>query len=397
MELFNHSRRVTIADLNSEEVWKHVGGIIFVSLLMIVGLLGNVHVLIIFGRRMKPSNHRTFICFLCVVDLISCCIGMPFVLVDLTHPLMFYMTAACKILRMVNYFIGVSSVFIMLVISVDRYRKVCQPLNWQISDKLAKVTCGLVILVAAGLSWPALILFGHTTVETGYVNITGVRCSTDDHYIHTNYQTFFNIALILIVAVAFVIHIVLYSIICRAIKNHNLNNLKIKQIKSLRRVPTPETVTVFSVTDISAVDASESSPQCNKKCNTRLSHSDGSASSNFSMELSQNIRAENDSQNGGIHVKNQFKKFKETRRMTVIFFAIVAIFFISYIPHLMLKIIVYSREDFLESISRPALVTYNTFIWCFFINNVANPIVYMFLDIKFRAEVITFYRRLFLG
>ena len=386
MENSNHSTSVTLAELNSEEVSKNIGGIIFVSFLMITGLLGNLHVMVVFGK-MKPSNHRTFICFLCLVDLISCCIGMPFVLVDLTHPLTFYMIAACKILRTVNYFMGLSSIFLMLVITIDRYRKVCHPLSWQLSGKMVKIACATVVFVAIGLSWPALILFGHTTVELGYGNITGVRCSTDDKYADSSYQTYFNVALILMVLIAFVVHIVLYSIICRVIKNHNLHNLQMKQIKSLRRMPSPNRA--VSTTDISILSSSDSSPQCAKKHDATESDKQRIASAKYT---SASYREGNEN---SVHLKNSLKKFRETRRMTIIFFAIIAIFFISYVPHLTLKVIVYSQKEFLEQLSRPGIVLYNTFIWCFFINNSANPIVYMFLDIKFRAEILAFYRHIF--
>ena len=387
---------LTLADLNASEVSKHLGGIIFVSLLLIVGLLGNIHVMIIFGTRMKPSNHRTFICFLCFVDLIGCIIGMPFVLVDLTHPLTFFMIPACKILRMVNYFMGASSIFLMLVVTVDRFRKVCKPLRWQISERMAKVLCAVVLLLAAGMSWPALILFGHSTVETGYNNMTGVRCSTEDQYVNTSYQTFFNIGLIVLVLIAFVVHIVLYSIICQAIRNHNLHSLKIKGIKSMKRARNNDEA--VSTTEISIVSTPETSPLCSKKKDKPPGNMNRFASSKYIKEASKTMRSQNDGDDGGgVHVKNQEKKFRETRRMTIIFFSIIAIFFISYIPHLTLKIIVYSQLGFLGSLPRTGLVMYNTFIWCFFINNVANPYVYFFLDVKFRAEVMTFYRHLFLG
>ena len=390
----NQSGTMSLAELNSEEMSKHVGGIIFVSFLMIIGLIGNIHVLIVFGMKMKPSNHRTFICLLAVLDLISCSIGMPFILVDLTHPLTFNMTTACKILRMLNYFICACSVFTMLVASADRYRKVCQPLGWQFSDKTTKLACGIFVLIAAGISWPALILFGNASIKTEYVNITGVGCSTDDKYIHTKYQSYFNTALIVIAMGTLVVHVVLYSLICRVIKNHSLNKLQIKQTK----LPRPSAIqeSVVSITDISVNYAVDLSSQVTENCDKRANEKQHIVSSSCTNGSPRSVKLPNCSQNGCMHVKNQLKMFRETRRVTVVLFAIVAIFFISYIPHLILKLAVYSQDNFLGKLSTPGLLLYNTFIWCFFINNVANPIVYLFLDIKFRAEVMSYYRHLFL-
>ena len=385
----NISGAITLTHLNNEEIHKNIGGLIFVSMLMITGLLGNLHVLVVFGKKMKPSTHRTFICVLAIVDLIGSTVGMPFVLVDLTHPLTFYMTAACKVLRMVNYFMGISSVFLMLVVTVDRYRKVCHPLKWQLSGKMAKVLSCIVLIFSVGLSWPTLILFGHITVELGNNNLTGVRCSTDDKYANSPYQTYFNAMLIIMVLIALVAHIVLYSIICGVIKNHNLHKLELKEIKSIRRGASCHNDNAVSTTEISIVSATESS--------TPLQSIKQHEKRNKKVHISSKYRmasVNEDKNEIAVHFKNNLKKFRETRRMTIIFFAIIVIFFISYVPHLILKVIVSSQKDFLARLSRPGIILYNTFIWCFFINNSANPIVYMFLDIKFRTEVKAFYKHM---
>ena len=89
------------------------------------------------------------------------------------------------------------------------YRKVCQPFKWQISDFMAKVLCGLATLFGLSSSWPALFLFGHTTVKFGHENITGVTCLTDDKFVDTKYPTLFNMYLFCVVIVTFMTLIVL--------------------------------------------------------------------------------------------------------------------------------------------------------------------------------------------
>lgn len=54
----------TLEELNSEEAKVHSGGYVFVSVLMAFGLVGNLHVILFFGFRMKNSNYRILILYM---------------------------------------------------------------------------------------------------------------------------------------------------------------------------------------------------------------------------------------------------------------------------------------------------------------------------------------------
>ena len=92
---------------------------------MVIGVIGNSHVFYIYGRKIKPSNHWTFIFVLGIVDMTACCLGMPIALVYLTHPLMFPTPSLCKTVAFVNHFDAMALSILMLVITINRYRKVC--------------------------------------------------------------------------------------------------------------------------------------------------------------------------------------------------------------------------------------------------------------------------------
>ena len=52
-----------------------------------------MHVMVVFGSKiMQPSNHKTFIFCLGIVDMVACCVSMSFSIVDITHPLVFLHT-----------------------------------------------------------------------------------------------------------------------------------------------------------------------------------------------------------------------------------------------------------------------------------------------------------------
>ncbi|CAC5355776.1 unnamed protein product [Mytilus coruscus] len=84
-----------------------------------------------------------------------------------------------------------------------------------------------------------------------------------------------------------------------------------------------------------------------------------------------------------------------TYRMTIMFFVITLLFFICYIPKLILIIIFGIYKNFSENLSTSqrsaAMFVYEMFI----INNIVNPFIYAFMDTKFRIEATTLLKRAF--
>lgn len=388
-----------LEELNAEEAKQYVGGVIFVTILMVIGIVGNVHVLWIYAFQMKPSNHRIFILMLGVLDFITCCVGMPFIIVDLRNPLTFKVVSICKIMRFNNYFICTSSVLVLLVIAVERYRKICVPLGRQITQTFAKGLCLLVFGIALILSWPAPVLYGGATVNTTQQNITGTRCYTEDKFVNTKYQAYFNAMLILIVFGIFIILIVIYSFIGRIISKHNTfkSNIPVAHASD-----TSSSVNQYTP----STDRSEISDGLSSASSKKYAHSQTKNAICGNMESSKkpetNIKcvftiapAQTFNKEISGRKKDQPNTSpKRTRRTTLMFFLITVVFFISYIPHLLLKLVTFMNKSFVSDMSFTGKVLYNTFVWCFFINNMANSFIYGFCDGRFRSEVRAMYSKL---
>ncbi|KAH3851344.1 hypothetical protein DPMN_093824 [Dreissena polymorpha] len=363
-----------LARLNHEEAKQYVGGIVFVALLMTAGIFGNLHVLYVYVFRMKSSNHRVFILTLATLDFITCVVGMPFILVDLRNPLTFTLVAACKILRFVNYFICMSSALLLIVIAVDRYRKICVPFGKQMSRMVAKVSCLVVIGFSILLSWPAPVLYGQDIVMTSYENITGTRCYEENKFRGTKYMAYFNELLILVFFVALVVLVVLYSLIWRVIRKHSLKRAELEEAEGHSKTSTKMSNVTSSV-DTSAAQSVDSDDTTNEQCDKNVK--------NKQPYISQSGR----SRRGDAEKTNH----DHAKRTTVMFALITAVFVLSYLPHLLLKIVTFLNPNFVPNMSFTGLVLYNTFIWCFFINNMANAYIYGFLDRRLRAEIRLLY------
>ncbi|XP_071156966.1 cholecystokinin receptor type A-like isoform X1 [Mytilus edulis] len=378
-----------LEELNQEEAKQYVGGIIFVTFLMIIGIIGNLHVLFVYTFRIKPSNHRIFILSLAVLDMITCIVGMPFIIVDLRNPLTFTMVSACKVLRFVNYFICTSSALILTVIAIDRYRKICVPLGKQISKRIAKVLILVCLGTSMVLSWPAPVLYGHSSINTTNPNITGVRCFTEDQFKNTQLQAYFNAILILLVCVVFGILLVLYSLIGMVISKHTTFKGSVPGATSSDSSKHKITV---------STDASSEDKPVFKGENVTKNINGANLKENELIDLPQaSLSVTGTNYIPGIldTKKNEKSKFDRAKRTAFMFFLITSFFFISYFPHLTLQILAFVKTGFVSNMSFSEKVLYNTFLWCFFINNMSNCFVYGFCDTRFRTEVKKIYNTLF--
>ena len=378
MEHSNESDVQILDRLNSEEKEKMIGGIVFVSVLMLFGIIGNIHIMYVFSRKINQSNHKTFILCLGMIDILACTVSMPTTLLDLTNPLTYYYTTVCKLARNVNYFVCWSSAFILLVVTVDRYRKICHPMDWQINNQTAKGVCVVTLIFSLGLSMPAFFISGHRTIQTRHPNITGVQCSIDDEYLNTHYPTIYNIVLMTLAGILLVVYIVLYAMVSRTIFNRGKGTSAVSNLEKKIAKGSKVSLVLLSVINI---------PYEGKNPVDSVSQVD-SVMRNTSVTSHCSVEGFTNSS-----TRQHMYKFRETRRLTVIFFIIVAIYFCSYIPNLIIKLLTVAPYETFQHLEKNRAVLYNTFTWFFYVNNVANAVVYFFLDIKFRTEIQSFYCR----
>ena len=258
---------------------------------------------------------------------------------------------------------------------------------------MAKSLCMVCLSISLVLSWPAAVLYGHSSVNTTNLNITGVRCFTEDKFKQTNYQAYFNIVLILVVLGLFGLLVVLYSLIGRTIKKHvsfkSSSAARMSDVKS-KNVDTTDESRKEKISELREEKKTKIREKNGKtgfdQINANIKTESAASSTEFTATVSNEIK----------YLKAQPKqddsaKFNRAKRTTFILFLITAFFFISYCPHLILRIITFAKKDFVLNMSFTGKVFYNTFVWCFFINNMVNCFIYGFCDTRFRTEVKNMY------
>ena len=214
--------------------------VVYVSILMAIGLFGNVLVCVYYGCKTRSSTSSFFIVSLAVFDLMVCSITMPNEIVDLRYMFVFNNISACKIPRFINHIAANGSATVLLVIAFDRYRRMCRPLRPQLEIKHAKIAILCSIIFSLFLSWPAAIFYMPVAVQlrnnyNDSVLLNGSVCTTtrDDEY--KLYLWAFNILQFVIFVIATLILCVLYSLVGRSIYRYKKRRLIYASTRRLSR------------------------------------------------------------------------------------------------------------------------------------------------------------------
>ncbi|KAL3858408.1 hypothetical protein ACJMK2_012999 [Sinanodonta woodiana] len=378
-----------LEDMNNKKILENIGGIIFVSLMMIVGFGGNSVAIFVYLRKYKSSTHRTFIVSLAIVDLATCCVPMPFILVTLRYPIMFQNNGGCKLLQFLTYAMCIGSLIIILAIAGERYRKICVPHGKQLSERMSKYICVLGIFLGILLSWPAAVMYGNRTFKTGVDGIVGTECNVNDDFADTKYPAYFNIFLIFFVLATLMALAVVYALIA-------------KQIFRMKKK-----ISLTCHTNMSETDS------MNKTQTTEFSRKEETTKGGMFQNISDNIsniaaKSFEEIGQGNQSVASVSKNYvfkevntnrKETEKkqsrtvaITRVLFIITVVFFCSYLPHLALRTAAFLNKNLLPNLSFAGMSAYQTFRWTFFINNMANPLIYGIYDRKFKQEVLKLWK-----
>ncbi|KAL3858415.1 hypothetical protein ACJMK2_013131 [Sinanodonta woodiana] len=375
----------TILNLNNQIALGNIGGIVFISISMIVGVPGNVIVISIYLRKYQPSTHRTFIVCLAMLDLASCCLSMPFFITVLRYPIMFFSNdVVCKTFHFLTYCLIIGSAFVLVTIAAERHRKICTPHGKQLSEKMSRYVCIIDLLLAGLLSWPGAVLYGNKKYIAGTGGIEGIECTVSDDFAGTKYPSYFSFVLLFLFIASVIPISIMYTLIGKKVWKINKRSYRKNQTTAITEVL------------CSTITYNAAAAQSSEDKNTDLKNNSISILSSeckgdneiISDNITQtyNIKSTKDDKGNR---KN--KERNKTIAFTRIFFIITVLLFISFCPHWALRFADFINKDFLANLSFAESVAYQTFRWSFFINSIANPIIYGFYDRKFRHEV----RRMF--
>ena len=290
-----------LAEINAREVVALYPVIFFYAAILVIGIIGNSLVLLVYSYRYKRSPARLYILFLAAIDFSICLFGLPYHLIDLTHPYTFTNSTLCKSFTFVVTTLFYMSIFGLIVIAVDRYLKICRPLNkLNISYLGRRRACVVAIICAIVLSWPQIILYGPSEMETPIENLIGHACFIETQYFETNYPFIYIMSTMIICVGSTVFLILAYSLICREIFIRYKNEfIQIKtSANDIEETPTDDislksyTPSVSGKYKIGTSPLARSLESMHRKSNTNLNKGDADQHSNTNIYESPKVQSE---------------------------------------------------------------------------------------------------------
>ncbi|XP_052763583.1 G-protein coupled receptor 84-like [Mya arenaria] len=230
----------TLESAAKDHLRKYIPLIVWIIIQSVTGIVGNILTITYYASRPKKRSTTVFITAIGVFDLFACLlinttIGALYVDIDHTNRFL------CKGAYYINHVIVLSSAMILWFISLDRYRKICQPQGWQLRIKSAKLFVIGAYFVSSFISTRVFIIYDIVSVNITwtYNNMSYIK----GHYCTTSVQeSLQNVVLIshVIDGVTFAIilttFVFMYGKILRVLRDHRSQT---KTMRSARRNPGP--------------------------------------------------------------------------------------------------------------------------------------------------------------
>lgn len=366
---------------------KYIPVVVYLTLLCVVGAIGNAHAFLVYLYRYKTSNHKIFVVWLAAVDFIACSLSIPFEIMDARHSYTFTSVSACKIFRFLNHFVVLCSGLLLGIIAVERYRKACVPMGRQLSAKEAKYSCMITVIVSIALSIPALIVYGPTSKPVdNFPELVGSDCTVYSSYKKTFFKIYSSF-LLLLCTIIFIVCVVTYTFIGRVLY---------RQMKFRRASQT--TLPKQRLTSLSSCKggpiSSDGGATTTLKKEDNSAHIHDEESSYWDHHNRKSLSRSLSTVSAIKMSAKKLKIFDRSKQITFMFLVATAISYAGYLPHLVLIIIQGINRPTYEDISVSIGSFSAILIRGYFLSNATNPLVYCFLDDRFRRECKKMYAQL---
>jgi hypothetical protein len=373
----------------------------FIAVMVVIGIPGNLCVILVYSLRLRRTTANTFMLWLSVFDLLSCCIGMPMALFVSRFPVMYGPWAPCKIVRFVELAANAASVWLFVFIALDRYRKIHNPMK-RYSTRTTRNQVVAAVCIGISYSWPAIIIMGSETVETTLPCIFGKACGTADNMVATVYPAIFFGLLYTTILLVLMVLTIMYAKIAVDIwrwKHTVVGGVQPESsvhtkghIQTIRTdVPSLSSTPTLSTSETGPVEHRVDSPT--KACD--LTQTSKHPTSTVS---SAQIHTETPTKPCDLitHAKKNPtlkgpKAQAQITRTVVIFYALFVPYVCRYVLFFTLQVL--EKADVID---REGMSVINSMVLLvldrsYYVSNVINPIIYSVLNPQFRNEYINMF------
>ena len=181
-----------------------------------IGIIGNIATIIFYAQKSRRSSTFLMITSLAAIDL-AVCVAMILSIWEMAVLVTAYYSVVCKLTHFFGRWSVGCSCFVLWMITIDRYRKICKPFNKQITVLKAKQFVAGFVILAFMLSVKELIHYSSIKIPLNASNsnetINGYYCKELDGSAYKISISVFNAIDMLLFAVIWVSQIIVYILI----------------------------------------------------------------------------------------------------------------------------------------------------------------------------------------
>lgn len=351
--------------------------LIMLSVISVIGGLGNGLVIIVYSRKHDHLITTLFINVLAIVDCFTCITIIPMTIYIEYWEWRLSSALICKLYYFFNNSTIPFSAFLISLIAIDRYMCICHPFNKFMTLSRSKISIGIVLLLALLLgitsTFQVKILSGNnsTMVHNStkfYSTLKTTECADESKIQNssTAAKIFFNIvqksqiiSYTLCIAIVICLYVAIYSTVLRTrrkkrklIGHHAMNRSTCLWESPNNVIPHPDQVdTPSKLSDADLLLTSAKSTP-NSKVFLSVPKAEPrrvSLKSICDTQIFQNFRT------------------------AAMLFVVALMYIISFLPAFLM-------------INNLAVFNLQLF-YMYYLNNAANPIIYCFMNPKFREDI----------
>lgn len=310
-----------MANLSQEYANIILPNTVFITTAGILGVVGNIIVILLYCCKVADKNgNRYFIPILAATDLLG---SLSMTVYNVTDNYFFFnypSETCCRLLHFSLMFTGFLSASFLLIIAVQRYKKVCHVRSSELTLFCRRISVCSTVVASAVITIPWLALSGTPTISIQFQerNVSGNICKYIDMHNVRRYHHLLFVYMGFICAIMMIILVVLVVL-------YALIALRLRKL--------------FYVTE---------------------------------TEREPLICGDSEGTHAGVHCG-----------FNVMYAVIVLVYIVSFVPTIVLFVLDYSHVNYLN-FPKNALITWTIFGRFSIINHFMNPLIYICFDVKFR-------------
>lgn len=382
-----------LEEAHQKKIEEHIPLILFMFLIAVMGIIGNILTIVFYGYKVKKTSTITLIRLLAAEDLIVCFLLFT-TIADLFVNIQFTNVVLCRVMYFFDHWFVVSSVFTLWIISIDRYRRMCQPLKSQLTVKTAKIAVVVTSIFSMAFSTHDFVTYTTVNVKMStsdkqYPYVIGHYCTnTDEPHLHTVVLVFHLVDAMTIFA-CLLTFVFTYGNIWKALRAHNRNTVHLHTSPSFS---SRQSTSDYNSKVLDSVDNTDDKETSDTKS--------GKQSVHFSVSSNLNTKCLNNLQSAIIDNSNETKPMtgkkssrraskssktsKSERNLTIMMFAVTIGFVVCFTPYFIVnaafRLSSETTEDELHTGVEFALRSP-------FFNSVINPIIFCVFNAQYRRYV----------